>query len=108
MVLDPRPANGEKDTWNCFLHLRGGSEPSHVTIIKDKDGESWYSRSLRPAQYQKPRMNDDNGSYGLVDTGSMKLLVTCRHVWEGFQSYRKKAYIFRCLSAPIRENLSFR
>lgn len=26
-----------------------------------------------------------NGSFGLVDTGSKKLLVTCYHVWEEFQ-----------------------
>jgi hypothetical protein len=28
----------------------------------------------------------NSGSYGLVDTGKRKLLVTCWHVWEGFQS----------------------
>src|SRR5205823_4786599 len=25
-----------------------------------------------------------NGSFGLVDSGTRKLLVTCHHVWEGF------------------------
>jgi hypothetical protein len=29
-----------------------------------------------------------NGSFGLVDTGSKKLLVTCYHVWDGFQKAR--------------------
>ena len=29
-----------------------------------------------------------NGSFGLVNTGEKKLLVTCRHVWEGFQQAR--------------------
>jgi hypothetical protein len=28
-----------------------------------------------------------NGSFGLVDTGSRKLLVTCRHVWDEFQKF---------------------
>lgn len=30
-----------------------------------------------------------NGSFGLVDTGKMKLLVTCRHVWDEFQILRR-------------------
>jgi len=32
----------------------------------------------------------NQGSYGLVDSGSMKLLVTCQHVWEDFQTERGK------------------
>lgn len=28
----------------------------------------------------------NSGSFGLVDTGKKKLLVTCWHVWEGFKS----------------------
>ncbi len=31
-----------------------------------------------------------NGSYGLVDTGEKKLLVTCHHVWATFQEERRK------------------
>ena len=31
-----------------------------------------------------------NGSFGLVNTGKKKLLVTCRHVWEGYQTERQK------------------
>jgi hypothetical protein len=30
-----------------------------------------------------------NGSFGLVDTGKMKLLVTCHHVWAEFESLRQ-------------------
>jgi hypothetical protein len=29
-----------------------------------------------------------NGGFGLVDTGEKKLLVTCQHVWKGFQEER--------------------
>jgi hypothetical protein len=31
-----------------------------------------------------------NGSFGLVDTGKKKLLVTCHHVWKKFQEERLK------------------
>src|SRR6266852_1816998 len=31
----------------------------------------------------------NNGSFGLVDTGSKKLLVTCHHVWKEFQERRR-------------------
>jgi hypothetical protein len=30
----------------------------------------------------------NNGSFGLFDTGSKKLLVTCYHVWDEFQRAR--------------------
>jgi hypothetical protein len=30
-----------------------------------------------------------NGSYGLLDTGKKKLLVTCCHVWDDYQNLRK-------------------
>ena len=30
-----------------------------------------------------------NGSFGLVDTGLKKLLITCHHVWEKFQAERR-------------------
>lgn len=33
----------------------------------------------------------NNGSFGLVDTGSKRILVTCSHVWEGFQAERQKS-----------------
>lgn len=39
---------------------------------------------------ETPSGVSNNGSFGLVDTGSKKLLVTCYHVWEGFQEARKK------------------
>lgn len=31
-----------------------------------------------------------NGSFGLVNTGRKKLLVTCNHVWEGFKNLRSE------------------
>jgi hypothetical protein len=31
-----------------------------------------------------------NGSFGLVDTGKRKLLVTCYHVWEEFENLQRK------------------
>lgn len=31
-----------------------------------------------------------NGSFGLVDTGERKLLVTCHHVWDTFQTEREQ------------------
>jgi hypothetical protein len=31
-----------------------------------------------------------SGGFGLVDTGCRKLLITCHHVWEGFQEERRK------------------
>lgn len=30
-----------------------------------------------------------NGGFGLVDTGERQLLVTCNHVWEGFQTEQR-------------------
>lgn len=39
-----------------------------------------------------------NGSFGLVDTGSKKLLVTCHHVWEAFQkAYAESPDLMMCL-----------
>jgi hypothetical protein len=32
-----------------------------------------------------------SGSFGLVDTGKRKLLITCRHVWDGLCTMREKA-----------------
>jgi len=31
---------------------------------------------------------NNNGTFGLVDTGKRKLLITCYHVWDGFQKAR--------------------
>jgi hypothetical protein len=39
----------------------------------------------RPAKEMTGENIIDNGSFGLVDTGEMKLLVTCQHVWDGFR-----------------------
>jgi hypothetical protein len=32
----------------------------------------------------------NNGSFGLINTGEMKLLVTCHHVWEKFKELRSE------------------
>lgn len=32
----------------------------------------------------------NNGSFGLIDTGERKLLVTCYHVWEAFKELRSQ------------------
>jgi hypothetical protein len=48
-------------------------------------GPIFFTRSL------KSGAADDiveSGSFGLVDTGTMKLLVTCHHVWEKFEKLR--------------------
>lgn len=49
-------------------------------------GPMFLSRSLETA------MGDvtANGSFGLVDTGNKKLLVTCYHVWDEFRKGRDK------------------
>lgn len=47
-------------------------------------GPIFFTKSL-----QTPLGNvTNNGSFGLVDTGGRKLLVTCQHVWAGFQKER--------------------
>ena len=38
-----------------------------------------------------------NGSFGLVDTGKKKLLVTCQHVWKTFQQTRSEDASLRML-----------
>ncbi len=50
-------------------------------------GPLFFTRSLESA------VGDSviaNGSYGLVDTGLKKLLITCHHVWEKFQDEHSK------------------
>lgn len=44
-------------------------------------GAIFFTRSLEKAEGNVIA----NGSFGLVDTGSKKLLVTCYHVWDEFQ-----------------------
>ena len=43
---------------------------------------------LREGQ-PKPLNAESNGTFGLVDTGTKKLLVTCSHVWDGFWDYKQ-------------------
>jgi hypothetical protein len=47
-------------------------------------GPLYFTRSLEIASGNVT----NNGSYGLVDTGTRRLLVTCYHVWEEFQRAR--------------------
>jgi len=47
-------------------------------------GVIYFTRSLEEAEGNVIA----NGSFGLVDTGSRKLLVTCFHVWDEFQKAR--------------------
>jgi len=42
------------------------------------------SRELKPLDVVT------NGTFGLVDTGQKKLLVTCQHVWDGYLDFRLK------------------
>lgn len=37
-----------------------------------------------------PRNLEMNGTFGLIDTGQKKLLVTCQHVWDGYLEFRQK------------------
>ncbi len=49
---------------------------------------------LREGQ-TNPLHADSNGTFGLVDTGTKRLLVTCWHVWEGFERFRRKHHTAR-------------
>jgi len=48
-------------------------------------GPLYFTRSLETASGVI-----NNGSFGLVDTGSKKMLVTCLHVWNEFQKARRQ------------------
>lgn len=37
-----------------------------------------------------PLSAESNGTFGLLDTGVKKLMVTCCHVWDGFWDYKQK------------------
>jgi len=66
-----------------------------VPEISPYCGPLYFSNSL-----ESPLGVSASGSFGLVDTGRRKLLVTCRHVWDGFQPLRDKdpaLKIFVCL-----------
>ncbi len=46
----------------------------------------------------------NNGSFGLVDTGEKKLLVTCHHVWHEFQAARREKPEMRlCIALSTQE-----
>src|SRR5581483_4201290 len=53
-------------------------------------------RHYRPIFFMRSLVNASkktslrNGSFDLVDTGTKKLLVTCNHVWEGFDDEQFK------------------
>jgi hypothetical protein len=49
-----------------------------------------------------------NGSFGLVDTGERRLLVTCHHVWDEFQNARlKDENLKMCVCLDIRSPVLF-
>ena len=52
--------------------------------VRQYCGPIFFTRSLHWAEGYVTA----NGSFGLVDTGSKKLLVTCHHVWDEFQRGR--------------------
>lgn len=63
-------------------------------------GPLFFSRSLTSAFGNVTA----NGSFGLVDTGQKRLLVTCHHVWDEFQKARDKDSQLRllvCLGRPF-------
>lgn len=45
-----------------------------------------------------------NGSFGLVDTGDKKLLVTCNHVWDEFQKLREQNAALRMFICLRRQS----
>ena len=58
-------------------------------------GPIFFTRSLKRASKEDIITN---GSFGLVDTGTKKLLVTCNHVWEGFdEEHFKDANVKMCV-----------
>lgn len=59
------------------------SEP----VARQHCGPIFFTRSLIRASKEDIITN---GSFGLVDTGVKKLLVTCNHVWQGFDDERFK------------------
>jgi len=54
--------------------------------IKPSGGPLFFATSLKEARGHVL----DSGSFGLVDTGKKKLLVTCHHVWNDFLKQRAK------------------
>jgi hypothetical protein len=56
-------------------------------------GPLFFARSLESAVGNVPA----TGSFGLLDTGKKKLLVTCRHVWHTFQRARREDANLRIL-----------
>jgi hypothetical protein len=68
--------------------------------VEPYSGPIFFSKSS-----QTPLGNvTNNGSFGLVDTGKRKLLVTCHHVWRRFQEERSKEpnlQMCLCLDRPF-------
>ena len=58
-----------------------------IAEINPFRGPLFFARSLKLAVGYNVITN---GGFGLVDTGKKKLLVTCHHVWKGFQEERHK------------------
>lgn len=57
-----------------------------VPEVRPYCGPLYFSRSLDSAAENILA----NGSFGLVNTGQKKLLVTCYHVWDEFQKLQRK------------------
>jgi hypothetical protein len=53
-----------------------------VPVVRKHCGPIFFTRSLEKASKETIIAN---GSFGLVNTGEKKILVTCDHVWEGFE-----------------------
>jgi hypothetical protein len=68
--------------------------------VEPYSGPIFFTKSLKT-----PLGNvTNNGSFGLVDTGKRKLLVTCHHVWQRFQEERGKEPELKmciCLDTPV-------
>ncbi len=71
------------------LDLRFIIEPQ----ISPYCGPLFFARSLETAVGNVVA----NGSFGLVDTGKKKLVVTCCHVWDDYQNLRKSDSELRML-----------
>jgi hypothetical protein len=49
-------------------------------------GPLFFTKSLHTPVGNIPH----NGSFGLIDTGKKKLMVTCHHVWDTFKKLRSE------------------
>src|SRR5882724_9485345 len=70
--------------------MKGQEMMDYITFIVDPSvrrhcGPLFFVKSL-----DTPKGNIlSNGSFGLINTGEKKLLVTCHHVWDEFKNLRR-------------------